>query len=134
MRGGEAGTIATVGGRAGDGRRAGAAERNVVMADYTAYDLDSMAADWNPTKDDWGLIRDVAYASWWQEANNDAMVSRDDLRYAASPPGTGPWQRADCVRARYGKPSARPVGERLPELRGTCVVTSPRPAATRCWW
>ncbi|MFI0793991.1 hypothetical protein ACH4OY_15070 [Micromonospora rubida] len=96
----------------------------LVMADYTAYDLDSTAADWNPTKDDWGSSRDVGYASWWPDADNDAVVSREDPRYAASLPGTGPWQRADCVRAGYGQPSARPVGERLLERRGICVVTS----------
>ncbi|NBE84946.1 hypothetical protein GVV04_29040 [Micromonospora sp. NEAU-HG-1] len=96
----------------------------LVMADYTAYDLDSTAADWNPTKDDWGSSRDVGYASWWPDASNDAVVSREDPRYAASLPGTGPWQRADCVRAGYGQPSARPVGDRLLERRGICVVTS----------
>ncbi|MFF3868988.1 hypothetical protein [Micromonospora sp. NPDC001898] len=94
------------------------------MADYTAYDLDSTAADWNPTKGDWGSSRDVGYASWWPDASNDAVVSRADPRYAASLPGTGPWQRADCVQAGYGQPSARPVGDRLLEGRGICVVTS----------
>ncbi|MEO3776473.1 hypothetical protein ABGB16_06410 [Micromonospora sp. B11E3] len=97
----------------------------LVMADYTAYDLDSKAADWNPTKDDWGPNRDVGYASWWDDVQNDAVVSREDPRYAASlPKDSGPWRRADCVRARYGEPSARPVGERLLEGRGICVVTS----------
>ncbi|GLY24280.1 hypothetical protein [Micromonospora sp. NBRC 101691] len=96
----------------------------LVMADYTAYDLDSTAADWNPTRDDWGPSRDVGYASWWPDASNDALVSREDPRYAAALSGSGPWSRADCVRARYGEPSARPVGDRLLEGRGICVVTS----------
>ncbi|GAA2708837.1 hypothetical protein ACFY2R_04475 [Micromonospora olivasterospora] len=98
----------------------------LVMADYTAYDLDSTAANWSPTKDDWGPTRDVGYASWWPDASNDALVSREDPRYAASLPGDGPWQRADCVRAEYGRPSARPVGDRLLEGRGICVA--------RCSW
>ncbi|WP_091193383.1 hypothetical protein [Micromonospora narathiwatensis] len=85
---------------------------------------DSTAADWNPTRDDWGPSRDVGYASWWPEANNDAVISRNDPAYAAALPGTGPWQRADCVRARYGDPSTRPIGDRLLERRGICVVTS----------
>ncbi|MFG1951408.1 hypothetical protein [Micromonospora sp. NPDC048830] len=97
----------------------------LVMADYTAYDLDSKAADWNPTKDDWGPNRDVGYASWWPDASNDAVVSREDPRYAASlPRDSDPWRRADCVRARYGEPSARPIGDRLLVGRGICVVTS----------
>jgi hypothetical protein len=94
------------------------------MADYTAYDLDSLAGDWNPTRDDWGPARDAGYASWWQNAANDALLSRDDPKNAPALSGTGPWQRADCVRARYGEPSARPVGDRLSEGRGICVHTS----------
>ncbi|SCL28142.1 hypothetical protein GA0074692_2479 [Micromonospora pallida] len=96
----------------------------LVMADYTAYDLDSMAADWNPTRDDWGPDRDAGYASWRDDANNNVLVSREDPKYAAALSGDGPWRRTDCVRARYGDPSARPVGDRLLEGRGVCVVTS----------
>ncbi|WP_432957816.1 hypothetical protein [Micromonospora haikouensis] len=104
----------------GQVRRSG----TLVMAEYTAYDLDSKATNWSPTGDDWGPDRDVAYASWWADADGGAVLSRKDPKYVALLSGGGPWQRADCVHAPYGEPSARPVGDRLTQGRGICVVTS----------
>ncbi|MFI7434107.1 hypothetical protein [Micromonospora haikouensis] len=104
----------------GQVRRSG----TLVMTDYTAYDLDSKAANWSPTGDDWGPDRDVAYASRWADADGDAVIGRKDPKYVALLSGGGPWQRADCVHAPYSEPSARPVGDRLTQGRAICVVTS----------
>lgn len=95
----------------------------LVMADYTGYDLDSLAANWRATKDGWDG-HDIAYASWWEDVQNNALVSHDYMKYATSLPGSGPWERRDCAGAAYGDSAIRPVGDLLLPDRGICVVTT----------
>jgi len=97
----------------------------LVMPTNVAFDLDSTAPDWEPTKGEWGNSRDVAYASWVPQLSNDALIG---LGYywsnVAALPGAGPWTRADCAGATYGLDTARPVGDRIALGHGVCVHTT----------
>lgn len=97
----------------------------LVMPSNVAFDLDSTAPDWEPTKGEWGNAREIAYAGWVPDLKKDALIGLgfywDNV---AALPGTGPWTRADCAGATYGLDSARPVGDRIALGHGVCVQTT----------